>query len=1202
MVKVPIWEQNVSDLPGASNTPHATPNAFGAQIGEAQAFAGKAIGQGISQMGEALAANANEQGAIASKSALSDHETAVGQYELKLDRDLPADQASAKPQMLRDFAANDWNERRGSIYGRNLPQADATVHNYHNRKGLQWDAEAVKTNDIYVEKQIDGSAEKQSALLQQNPGNLPQALDTTKSLVAETNRNDLAKRDLLIKYGRQYYDAINKGYEARALQNPLDEKVLQEWDDFKKTGKDTIARGLGVTTLPETPLGGVNSKRVSDIDKTPLGKIADDAAAKNGVDPGVLKATISIESNGNPNAVTGNNKGATQLSDDLFTKYGRPGGNIFDANDNVFATARKMADENARFKTAMGRDPTPTEQYLIHQQGYAGAAAHMANPDGVAWQNVRRFYKSDEIAKSAIWGNLSQADKKAFGNDVNNVTSRAFVATWSSKVTGEAGGPAAAVVDPAFFTSRAVVGKDGKPSELYVDKVNPVFASRLAAGIKAAEDATGSKITINEMGRTTETQAKYRAKYEAGTGGLAAKPGQSRHEHEQRAGGAEAADLNYSPAREWLRQHAAEFGLEHLGGSDMPHFQLARSAGGTPTQSLVVRGREGLTVPGNIDVSKQPQVKNADGSISTVRSMSIGTDQGTVLIPTVAHDGSRVLSDRAAVEQYNASGRHLGIFDNSAAADDFAERLHQSEARALAAKQQGVTEQQPVTGQQPLGGTGGFKAPGVVGASPMLGQTPHEFQKDEEHWDSRMKAVRAQAEAYRKTARTTADATLTQEEMSVKTHGAAGVDPSLTPEALAMIFGATEAEKRLAAREANLKYHANTRWGEDTTPEQMAADLRNLSPDNVNPQDAAFTQHVKNFEEASKLAVKINEINEKRMHKLGDEATKGIMDAAFAGKAVTTDMIDASKKWMSPTQLQTAYTLRDKPPVREDAGVLMSLDEDVRNQPPDEFRKTLEAHIRNRNLDAGQAGEWARRNGDIFRAGTKTPVERVRAYIHEKLTPGVAGEEGMDARNRMADALREFDLWVRDPANKPVIGSDAAVDAKGDEIIKRAADDQSNAVRDRLVFSRYFDNGATGKGRRDINEDDINRAQAKLDSDVVKMSEGRGGNIADMNQQQNLLNQWRSTLKIEQKLKADTAAKKAQQSNPAAPKTAPANPLAPQKMGATIAPQPLPPMGRPSGDQIEVPPPTGTTNPDRLAIQPQDVMQQRTRTDLQENI
>ena len=779
---------------------------------------------------------------------------------------------------------------------------------------------------------------------------------------------------------------------------------------------------------------------------------------------------------------------------------------------------------------------------------------------------------------------------------MDNVTSRAFTSVWSKRVSGDAGGPAAAVVDPNFFTSRAVTSKDGKPAELYIDKVNPVFASRLAAGIKAAEDATGSKITINEMGRLTETQAKYYERYKSGKGGLAAPPGSSRHEHEQRPGGAEAADLNYSPAREWLRVHAHEFGLDHLGDKDQPHFQLARDAGGTPTQSLVVRGREGMTVPGNIDVSKQPQVRQ-NGAVSTVRSMSFSDGPGReILIPTVAHGGGAILSDQQAVEQYRSSGKHLGIFDNSGAADDFAERLHQSEARALAVKQQGVATAQPVTGDQPLGGS--FKAPGQVGAAPMLGQTPHEFQKDEEHWDSRIKAVRATAEAYRKTARTAADATLTQEEAAIKTHGIAGVDPSLTPEAMAMIFGATEAEKRLAAREANLKYHANTRWGADTTPEQMAADLRNLSPDTVNPQDAAFTQHVKNFEEASKLAVKITEVNEKRMHRLGDEAMKGILDTAFSGKAVTDDMVKASEKWMSPTQLQTAYTLRDKPPIREDAGVLMSLDDDVRSQPPEEFRRTLEAHIRNRNLDATQAGEWARRNGDIFRAGTKTPVERVSSYIHEKLTPGVAGEEGMDARNRMADALREFDLWVRDPANKPMIGSDAAVDAKGDEIIKRASDDQSNAVRDRLVFSRYFDNGATGKGRRDINEDDINRAQAKLDSDVVKMSQGGGGNIADMNQQQNLLNQWRSTLKIEQKLKADTAAKKAQQSNPAKP----ANPLAPQKMGATIAPQPLPPMGRPSGDQIEVPPPTGTTNPDRLAIQPQDVMQQRTRTDLQENI
>ena len=134
----------------------------------------------------------------------------------------------------------------------------------------------------------------------------------------------------------------------------------------------------------------------------------------------MLKTASISRAAATPSGVTGRpNKGAAQLSDDLFTKYGRPGGDIFDENDNVFATARKMADENAKLQSGDEARPDADRTVVswIHQQGYAGAAAHMANPDGVAWQNVRKFYKSDATAKSAIWGNLDKADKQAFGTD-----------------------------------------------------------------------------------------------------------------------------------------------------------------------------------------------------------------------------------------------------------------------------------------------------------------------------------------------------------------------------------------------------------------------------------------------------------------------------------------------------------------------------------------------------------------------------------------------------------------------------------------------------------------------------------------------------------------------------------------------------------------------------------------------------------------
>jgi hypothetical protein len=104
---------------------------------------------------------------------------------------------------------------------------------------------------------------------------------------------------------------------------------------------------------------------------------------------------------------------------------------------------------------------------------------------------------------------------------------------------------------------------------------------------------------------------------------------------------------------------------------------------------------QGMIKAGNIDLAKRPIVKNKDGSYSTVRSITIQTDQGYVLIPTVV--GRKVVSNKAAIAHFAKTGEHLGVFDSEQDADTYASQLHDQQAQAYGAKAQGEIKNSDVT-------------------------------------------------------------------------------------------------------------------------------------------------------------------------------------------------------------------------------------------------------------------------------------------------------------------------------------------------------------------------------------------------------------------------------------------------------------------------------------------------------------------------
>lgn len=93
---------------------------------------------------------------------------------------------------------------------------------------------------------------------------------------------------------------------------------------------------------------------------------------------------------------------------------------------------------------------------------------------------------------------------------------------------------------------------------------------------------------------------------------------------------------------------------------------------------------DGMINQGNIDLNHRPVVHNKDGSISTVRSISIGVDGQEVLIPTVV--GNRVVSNEEAIKHYQETGENLGSFSSIDSANKYAEQLHLEQAKLYEGK------------------------------------------------------------------------------------------------------------------------------------------------------------------------------------------------------------------------------------------------------------------------------------------------------------------------------------------------------------------------------------------------------------------------------------------------------------------------------------------------------------------------------------
>src|SRR5262249_17340200 len=140
------------------------------------------------------------------------------------------------------------------------------------------------------------------------------------------------------------------------------------------------------------------------------------------------RRTGMIENAGKLEGCTGSNCGLYQFGPKEMKEFGIT--NWRDPDQQNRALRQERARNRPLLEKALGRAPTPGEEYIAHQQGQAGGPALLSgDPNEPAWKAIRQYYSSDYWAKKAISGNILH-DHPLKRIPVENVTKGQFTGMW----------------------------------------------------------------------------------------------------------------------------------------------------------------------------------------------------------------------------------------------------------------------------------------------------------------------------------------------------------------------------------------------------------------------------------------------------------------------------------------------------------------------------------------------------------------------------------------------------------------------------------------------------------------------------------------------------------------------------------------------------------------------------------------------------
>ncbi|HEY5793415.1 MAG TPA: transglycosylase SLT domain-containing protein [Bosea sp. (in: a-proteobacteria)] len=195
--------------------------------------------------------------------------------------------------------------------------------------------------------------------------------------------------------------------------------------------------------------------------------------AKYGLDPNVGLRIANIESRMNPRAKNpvSSAGGLFQFIDSTAKGYGLA--DRYDPTQASEAAARLTNDNRNLLKQKLGRDPTPGELYLAHQQGGGGALKILQNPDAPAASLVG--------TKAVIQNGGNQG-----------MLARDFASLWQAKMDG---------TKPPVFGGQVAPSVPQTPEGAQIAAAGPIVAPTAAETPDLASAFTSalSQFTANQQ-------------------------------------------------------------------------------------------------------------------------------------------------------------------------------------------------------------------------------------------------------------------------------------------------------------------------------------------------------------------------------------------------------------------------------------------------------------------------------------------------------------------------------------------------------------------------------------------------------------------------------------------------------------------------------------------------------------------------------